>query len=343
MTKHLLLPGVCLKNGFSHPAFNRYLRDWREQTINNANDGIVSASACLQAVFVDLVLEGKIQHDWLSVMSDLLTNTEGNPIAYSRNYGKQLYKFEEQYLQSTIHAIHTRWWIEKLTNPEKLDHEKYSKLILAKKNINGLIYDADISETTLRHRMNSELTMSAAMGAEILFESGKLTDILRDELSTSLCDLRKVSRFGYMVSEQFRLAALRILSHEEQFPVGIEKYIEACTVGLMYGWNDFVITSKKDVYMGTAKRTSYDKPIHSPLVACHVAILANKAEEPAKRTAIFDRLNAYALKLAENPLDIPAFQMRDVPISFGANITPIEAICASWIIDNRQDKVKEAK
>ena len=341
MITHLLLPGVWIGKGFSHPAFNSYLRDWREQIIIDADDGIVSASACLQAVFIDLVLEGRIQHDWLSVMSDLLTDKEDKPIAYSRNYSKRLYKFEEQYLQSTIHAIHTRWWIEKLTCPEKLDHEKYAKLILAKKNINGLIYDADVSGTTLRHRMISELTMSAAMGAEILFISGGLTGLLCDELSTALCDSRKVPQLGYIVSEQFRLAALKFLSHEEQFPAGIEEHIEACAIGLTYGWNDFIITSKKDTYMGTAKRTSYDKPIHSPLVACHVTILANKVEEPAKIKAIIDRLNAYALKLAENPLDIPAFQMRDIPIPFGADITPIEAICASWIIYNRQDK--EAK
>jgi len=338
MITHLLLPGVCLRIGFFHPAFNRYLHDWREQVIIDADDGVTSASTCLQAVLIDLVFEGRLQHDWLSIMSDLLTNTEGNPIAYSKNYGKQLYKFEEQYLQSTIHAIHTRWWIEKLINMEKLDHEKYAKLILAKKSTNGLIYDSDVSKTTLRHRMNSELTMSAAMGAEILSESGNLSDELRDELSTNLCDLRKIQQFGYMSSEQFRLTALRILSHEEQFPVGIEKHIEDCTKGLEYGWNDFSITSKKDAYMGTAKRTTYDKPLHSPLIACHVAILADKVEEHAKKRLIIDRLNAYALRLAENPLDIPAFQMRDVPIPFGTDITPIETICASWIIDSRQDK-----
>jgi hypothetical protein len=31
-------------------------------------------------------------------------------------------------------------------------------------------------------------------------------------------------------------------------------------------------------------------------------------------------------------LDIPAFQMRDIPIPFGADRTPIEVICASELM-----------
>jgi hypothetical protein len=269
-------------------------------------------------------------------MKDLLTDIDGRPLAYSKNYGKRLYRFEEQYLQSTIHAIHTRWWIEKISsNAEMPDHEKYAQLILAKKSTDGLIYDSDVSETILRHRMKLELTMSAAMSAEILQESGYLTDALRDELSTSLCDPRKVPPLGYMSCEQYRLTALRMLSHEEQFPVGIEDHIDACAIGLDYGWNDFSIASKIDTYMGTIKRTAYDKPIHSPLIACHVAVLADKVENPSRRVGIYQRLDDYAHKLAVNPFDIPAFQMRDIPIPFGSDLSPIEAICASWLITKR--------
>jgi hypothetical protein len=137
-----------------------------------------------------------------------------------------------------------------------------------------------------------------------------------------------------MTSEQFRLAALRILEREEQFPVGIGEHIDACTVGLDYGWGDFSIASKVDAYMGTAKRSARDKQIHSPLVACHVASLATKVEDTVEKSAIIDRLTAYAHQLDKNPLDIPAFQMRDVPIPFGADLTPIEAVCTSWLIAN---------
>jgi hypothetical protein len=194
--------------------------------------------------------------------------------------------------------------------------------------------DTDVSPTILRHRMKAEISMSAAMGVEILSEAGRLTDDLRSELATSLCDPRKVPPLGYMSSEQFRLAALRTLDYEEQFPIGIGEHIRACEVGLDLGWGDFSIASKTDAYMGTAKRTSRDKQIHSPLVACHVATLSVKVSDPAHRSAIMDRLTIYSRSLAANPLNIPAFQMRDVPIPFGADLTPIEAICASHLIAN---------
>lgn len=333
MAAHPMLPGVALESGFSHPAFEHYLREWREQAIVAADDGVAAASVCHNAVLIDLVLDGRVRHDWQSIMEDLLTDA-GRPVAYSVAFGKRLHKFEGQYLQSTVHSIHTRWWVEKLSKPEALDHDLFADLILAKKQADGLIYDSDISETILRHRMKAELSMSAAMGAEILSESGYLTDALRYELSTSLCDPRKVPPLGYMTSEQFRLAALRLLGHEEQFPAGIGEHIDACAEGLERGWGDFSMASKVDAYMGTAKRTARDKAINSPLVACHVSVLSTKVDDPVKRAAILDRLADYARGLAMNPLDIPAFQMRDVPIPFGADLTPIEAVCASRLIAN---------
>lgn len=336
MAAHPILPGVVLGAGFSHPAYECYLRAWREQAIVDADAGRAAASVCHQATLIDLVLYGRPTHDWLSVMEDLLTDEVGRPLAYSAGFGDRLYKFEGQFLQSTVHSIHTRWWIEKLTNPEAVDHGKFADRILAKKSSDGLIIDADVSPTILRHRMKAELSMSAAMGTEILSEAGRLTDDLRFELATSLCDPRKVPPLGYMTSEQFRLAALRILGFEEQFPIGIGEHIEACKVGLDRGWGDFSMASKVDAYMGTAKRTSRDKPIHSPLVACHVAVLSAKVDDPTQRAAIMDRLTVYSRSLAENPLDIPAFQMRDVPIPFGADLTPIEAVCASHLISNLQ-------
>lgn len=334
MTVHPLLPGVVLGSGFSHPAYERYLRSWREQAITDADAGQAAASICHQATLIDLVLDGRPTHDWLSVMEDLLTDEDGRPLAYSAGFGDRLYKFGGQFLQSTVHSIHTRWWIEKLSKPEAVDHGKFADRILAKKGPDGLIIDTDVSPTILRHRMKAELSMSAAMGVEILSEAGRLTAVLRSELATSLCDPRKVPPLGYMSSEQFRLAALRTLGYEEQFPIGIGEHIRACEVGLDLGWGDFSIASKTDAYMGTAKRTSRDKQIHSPLVACHVASLSVKVSDPDHRAEIMNRLSIYSSSLAANPLNIPAFQMRDVLIPFGADLTPIEAVCASQLIAN---------
>jgi hypothetical protein len=142
----------------------------------------------------------------------------------------------------------------------------------------------------------------------------------------------KCPQVGYMTSESFRLSALRTLGHEALFPTGIGESIEACAEGLDVGWGDFSMKSKVDAYMGTAKRTGRDKQIHSPLVACHVTALAGKIEDAAKKASALERLSAYARHLASEPLDIPAFQMRDVPIPFGEDITPIEALSASHLI-----------
>lgn len=331
MTTHPILPGVILEKGFICQPYVRYLRDWREKAINWADNGETAASICHQATLIDLTLDGRPIHDWLSVMDENLMDND-RPIAYSTGFGRRLHKFEGQCMQSTVHSIHTRWWIEKLINPSKVDHTKFAKLILEKRRSDGLIYDADVSETTLRHRMKAELCMSAIMAVEILNEAKQLTDSIRVELATSLADPGKVPPLGYMTCEQFRLAALRMLGYEELFPSGIGEHIDACAEDLEVGWGDFSIKTKVDAYMGTAKRTSRDKQVHSPLVACHVSVLSSIIGDSLHEAKIKKRLDNYRRALSKNPMDIPAFQMRDVPIPFGDDITPIEAVCASWLI-----------
>jgi len=337
MNAHPVLPGVTLGTGSALPLYKPYLEAWREQAISQADDGEVAASVCHQATLIDLVLDGRPTHDWLSIMEDLLTDADGRPVAYSKGYGNRLHAFENQFLQSTVHSIHTRWWIEMIARPQAVDHDRFAERILAKKGSDSLILDADVSVTRLRHRMKVELSMSAVMGAEILSAADHLSEDLSSELAASLCDPIKIPPL-YLACEQFRLAALRILGHEEQFPVGIDLLIKNCEQGLDHGWCDFAMATKVDAYMGTAKRIQRDKPIHSPLVGCHVAILSSKVDDQILQTEITDRLAAYSAILAQSPLDIPAFRMRDMPFRFGADITPIEAICATHLITNFQPR-----
>lgn len=330
MTDHLLLPGVRLDPSTFSTPYGEYLKSWREKAISDAAAGDVAASQCLQAAFIDLVLWGRVKHDWLGIMDEHLI-FEGNPLAYSEAYGTRLHGFANQYRQSTIHAIHTRWWIECLHESE-VDHARFADLISKKEQTDGLFYDLDVSATTLRHRMKSELTMSAAMSAQILRAAGKIVDDSALPYATSLTDQKKCPSLGYMGMEYFRLEALRLFGHETLFPVGIGDHIVSCADNLGYGWCDFAVHSKVDAYMGTAKRTGRDKPIHSPLTARHVAALTSKVESVELAGRIRDRYRDYANHLASNPMDVPAFQMRDVPIPFGADRTPIEIICASSII-----------
>jgi hypothetical protein len=325
MTTHVFLPGIHLQQGLVYPTYEQYLKDWREEAIQRADIGDVASSVCYQATLIDLVLYGKLRHDWLCIMNEFLIHNDA-PLAYSEAFGQRLHKFGDQYFQSTIHSIHTRWWIECLNNG-------VANLVLAKKQSDGLIYDRDVSQTVLRHRMKSELTMSMMMAAEILIAANKLTKNNSVELATNIACPIKCPALGYMSMEYFRLKALQILGHEALFPVGIDDHINACAEDMSVGWCDFAMKSKVDAYMGTAKRTQRDTPIHSPLIACHISYLLDKVENATKKQAIAQRLAAYSCYLKGNPLDIPAFQMRDVPIRFGADKTPIEVICASFLIN----------
>lgn len=331
MRHHLLLPDVPLDTSSCLPPYVEYLKTWREHVVSRADDGEVASSGCLQAAIIDLVLAGEIKHDWLGVMDEHLTD-DGKPLAYSEKYGARLYGFNSQYRQTTIHAIHARWWLETVLSPKEVDHARFAEMVLAKQQTDGLIYDADVSETVLRHRMKSELTLSAAMAVEILRNADALDDKGALALATNLADPKKCPPLGYMGMEYFRLQALQQLRHESLFPDSIEEAIAACEVGLPVGWCDFSIVSKVDAYMGTAKRTSRDKPIHAPLTALHVRALMERVSDGEKKTKIHDRLIAYATHLQKEPTDVPAFQMRDVPIPFGADKTPLELVSASNLI-----------
>jgi hypothetical protein len=331
MTRHFLVPGDLVGSRACFPSYVDYLRRWREEAVASAADGDTASSVCLQATLIDLATAGRLTHDWLGVMDEHLTDGAA-PLAYSQRFGQRLYGFEGQYRQSTVHAIHTRWWIECLARPSGVDHARFAAMILAKKNTDGLIYDFDVSPTILRHRMKSELTMSAAMASEILAAAAVLTEKLSLEMATQITEPSKCPPLGYMGMEYFRLHALRLLGHVELFPAGIEGHISACAVGLPVGWADFAMSSKRDAYMGTTKRTQRDKPIHSPMTALHVVSLARGVLSSEVRAPVDARFSDYALHLSKYPRNIPAFQMRDVPIPFGCDITPLEAICASNVI-----------
>lgn len=334
MKTHILTTGARLKPGLIHPNHAAYLREWRENAIQRADDGDVAASICLQATMIDLVLEGRANHDWLGIMDDFLMN-DAAPIAYSERFSRRVHGFAEQYNQSTIHAIHTRWWIESASGRD-VDHERFAHLVKQKKQTDGLFYDRDVSETVLRHRMKTELTMSMAMAVEILAAADFLEPSLAIQLATDLCSPSKCPPLGYMSMEYFRLVALEALGHRAMFPVGVECHIEACAEGLSVGWCDFSMAGKVDAYMGTAHRTRRDRPIHSPLIGCQVGKLISVVLNADRASALMQRLDAYSHHLSSNPLDIPAFQMRDVPIPFGSDRTPLETICASELISRCQ-------
>jgi hypothetical protein len=327
---HVFTPGIAVAKRTLPPFHERYLREWRETALSNADSGDTSAGICFQAALIEILAAGSVQHDWLGVMDEYLSRDGTAPLAYSRAFAKRLYGFEDQYLQSSVAAIYTRWWIECCSKgSSKVDHAKFASLVSDKiDEASGLILDTDISPTVLRHRMKTEITMSAAMGVEILAVAGPIPEPLKADLVAAIVDPRKCPPTPYISAEYFRAAALSILGVPHLLPGDIAKTILDCQTDLDVGYSDFPMSSKYDAYMGTAKRTSRDKPIHSPLTAIQVRALLPHIQDGEKRNTVQTRLRDYRAHLQANPNDIPAFQMRDVQVPFGSGLTPIEAICA---------------
>ena len=157
--RHLILPDIDIEPGFLIAEYEAYLHEWLLAAREDAESGHVSAAICLQGAFAELATTGRLETDWLGIFDAYLTDELGGPLAYSEAYGTRLYKFAAQWKQSTVHAIHTRWWLECAIDRENTDHSHFAQL-LAPKESAGWICDHDVSPTIERHRMKSELTQS---------------------------------------------------------------------------------------------------------------------------------------------------------------------------------------
>ncbi len=324
--RHLLLPDIELVASHLAPEHDAYLREWLLGVREDLEQGEASASICLQGAFAELVTADHLETDWIGIVDEYLVDETGRPLAYSEAYGKRLYKFGAQWKQSTVHAIHTRWWLACLAEGSAVDHARYAVLLTDKHNA-GWIFDHDVSPTIERHRMKSELMQSMAQGIEILGAADEL-DAKRTEFESTLTTFAQT---GYVSAEYFRLRALEGLGAVQHMPVDTADAVARCVLDA--GVCDFSLISKTDAYMGTAKRTARDKMLPSPLSTCQADALCRTFAEGEPKAVIEASARAYGRELRTKPMDIPSFQMRDVPIPFGADRTPIEAICASSLIE----------
>ena len=79
-------------------------------------------------LLAEILLYGKDKTDWLGILNAYLLDNTGNPLAYSEEYGKKLYKFS-QWKQIPVHAVHTHWWIGKFYGIKDEKQYVYSDLI----------------------------------------------------------------------------------------------------------------------------------------------------------------------------------------------------------------------
>lgn len=327
MNEHLLLPGVTIGNIQLLSEHRKWLQSWLmelEQAIEHED---IASSMCLQGVISELSLYGNVVTDWCGVMDSYLTDEQGIPLAYSEAYGKRLYKFSH-WKQSPVHALHTRWWIDQVCLCET-DAAHYGAHIERFIQPSGWIYNPDVSPTNHRTRMKSEYMMSLAMGLELLAATGRLAEYSKAFESTVAAEPLSV----FLSAEYFRKQALAVLDALEQMPAGVYATLQQCEAG--EGYCDFSVASKTDDYMGTLKRTARDRAIHSPLLSLWAASLVSHLDEQPQK-AVAHRLELFAAWLRHNPLDIPAFSIRDIEIPFGIDVSPLEVLAASVLVQGTQ-------
>lgn len=327
MYNHILLSVKDLEHLQVIPEHREWLTKWLLKIDQDINDGNISSSACLQGFLSEIVLYGKTSIDWLGGMEDYLTDENGYPLAYSEKFGKRLYNFDSQWKQSPIHAIHSRWFIENQCTGSLKAH--YGEMVEQYIQTNGWIYNPSVSPTGIKTRMKSELTMSLAMGVEIMQNSNLISNDRRDFLCATLSSLPIT---GYIGAEYFRIKALRLLKASNLIPVGLEGLVKSCEAGK--GYCDFSVNSKTDDYMGTVKRTERDKAIHSPLFSVFAGYIATVSGDEKFKKLVYSKLSSFGKHLEKEPYDIPSFRMRDIDIPFGTDLTPLEVICATFIINN---------
>lgn len=321
MADHIFLSSVPLEGLPIRPEYREWLLDWLSQAEKNIEDGEVASSMCLQGVIVETVLFGETRLDWIAILDDFLTDESGFPLAYSERYGKRLCEFN-QWRQTPVHAVHARYWIETTLGKANPGIDLYARLITSFIQPSGWIYNPKVSETNLRTRMKSEYFMSLAMGLEILAEGGELNQYQKRFEAT----LASTPVTGFLSAEYFRIRALEMMSASHFVPTGIAEVLSSCEADI--GYCDFAIKNKVDDYMGTAKRTSRDKVTHSPLSALHAQHISLHCDK-LTQSRVEVVLKSLKDHMEENPFDIQAFKIRDLPIPFGIDITPLELIAAA--------------
>lgn len=324
MIEHIFLPGIDLKSANLLDEHKEWLKTWLSSVERESDAGDIASSLCIQGAISEIALYRSIKTDWIGIMDEYLTDENSQPLAYSERYGKRLHKFN-QWKQNTIHAIHGRWWMERILNSD-FDDKPIVSSIEQFIQSSGWIYNSMVSPTRLLGRMRAELMMSLAMGTEILLSARVLHK--HKEVFHTL--LSSTPRTNFLSAEYFRIKSLEHLDLTNIIPSQIEEVLSICEAGK--GYCDFSVATKVDDYMGSRKRVGRDVALHSPVSSLHAYKISTYCGDAIK-DHVGERIVSFGYYLKSNPFDIPHFRMRDIDIPFGTDLTPLEIIGASYITD----------
>jgi len=305
---------------------NELYKDWINNWLAEIHDGIekheISSSTCLAGVISEIWINGRLKTDWIGIMKEFLED-DGLPLAYSEDYSKKLFHFNQQWKQSPIHAIFARWWIERIA---KVDERDWAETIKSYIQPNGWIYNPKVSVTNVRTRKRTELFMSMHMGCQILKPS-EFNGISKDRL---IAAINSIPSTKYVSAEYFRYQALRLLDAIDQMATNIAEILTKCQTEP--GFSDFSIEDKTDDYMGSKKRVTRDKAVFSPMSTLFALYLAHNFNIPKQLIANWRKKVQHHLTI--DPLDIPALQMRDLTPNFGDGTTIFEVLAASVLLQS---------
>lgn len=324
MVEHIFFPNANLLEISISPTYEEWLFGWLCDTEQAIEDGVVSSSLCLQVALAEVLFYGEFQTDWRGIFNSYLKDDSGRPLAYSENFGEKLYKFSH-WNQVSMHAIHTHWWIEKEHGVAQEDLSLYFDLTRDLIQPSGWIYNPSVSDTRLRNRMRSELMMSLAMGIEIMTS---FRDI-QDNKAVFEAALSSQPMTGYLSAEYFRLRSLEMINSQHLIPHNLAEVLTMCEA--QAGYCDFSLESKRDTYMGVAKRGARDQELHSAISCLHSLFIADFCEDP-QQTSARERTAGFISHLRKNPFDTPSFKMRDIETPFGPSFSPLELLAASILL-----------
>jgi hypothetical protein len=315
----LWIPSLSLDTNYTGVYHDYFINELHVIHDEIAKDRL-SAAKALQGVLIESLLFGRVKFDWLGAVNELLVRN-GKALAYSESFSSHLYGFTKQWEQYSIGAAYSQYWIRKKLSYAQLD----CGYLDAKKDATGLYFDHDISPTKTSHRMKTELMASLAMVLEMNEDLKFLKSLNRGQILSALDDSMVFPRYRYLSLEYFRKAAMESLDEHKNDADVVDAFLKKCSLEARFGWSDFVMSEKLDDYMGTAKRTSRDTNIHSPMLALYADSLAGHG---IKNLEVKNRLTEFKNRLIDDPWDIPAFKMRDLPYNFGSGITTLEALAA---------------
>jgi len=104
--QHILWPEFDSKNVNIIETHKALMLEWLQTIYDSIEQGDIALSECAFAFISERLLFEENRMQWDTVLRELLTDDNCYPLAYSKQYGKRLFKFDNQWKQTPVHAVY---------------------------------------------------------------------------------------------------------------------------------------------------------------------------------------------------------------------------------------------